>query len=82
MEASCFPLPESLAPLPPSAKLVFVTLDTYGPQRSGELVERTALPRRTVHDGLDQLKDINAVEPRPCLEDRRATEYLATLDSA
>lgn len=72
--------PERLWDLPPSAKLVYKTLDYEGELTRQELAEDTFLPPRTVDSALDQLRDVALVERDVDMQDARRYQYYLTDD--
>lgn len=67
--------------LPPSAKLVFKTLEYEGELTQGGLAEETRLSRRTVRYALTSLEDADVVTSRLCLQDARKSVYSLTSTS-
>ncbi|WP_135806196.1 MarR family transcriptional regulator [Halorussus marinus] len=61
--------------LPPSAKLVYFILQENAPLTQAELIERTALPGRTVRDALERLDDVGVLDERPYVDDARKNLY-------
>lgn len=61
--------------LPPSAKLVFKTLEYEGELTQSQLAERSLLPQRTVRHALKKLDEIDAVEESVYLMDARKSMY-------
>jgi len=70
--------PERLRDLPPSAKLVYKTLDYEGELTRQELAENTFLPPRTVDSALDQLRDTDLVKRDVDMQDARRYRYHLT----
>lgn len=62
--------------LPPSAKLVYKTLEYEGPLTQKGLVERSRLPTRTVRDAVHTLEDHGYVEERLYKSDARQRLYI------
>jgi DNA-binding MarR family transcriptional regulator len=61
--------------LPPSAKLVYKTLEYEGPLTQSELAEESLLPQRTVRHALGKLEDADVVEESVYLMDARKSNY-------
>lgn len=71
-------MPESqseIASLPPSAKLVYKTLQYEGPMTQAQLADASLLPQRTVRHALKKLEDVDAVEESVYLMDARKSNY-------
>ncbi|GAA0283197.1 MarR family transcriptional regulator [Halobacterium noricense] len=66
---------DSLADLPPSAKLVFKVLEYDSPLTQAELRDRTRLSKRTTRHGLSLLKEADLVEERVYIPDARKRIY-------
>ncbi|GGO01720.1 MarR family transcriptional regulator [Haloarcula pellucida] len=64
-----------VAPLRPSAKLVYLVLDAHGPCDLTEIRSRTQLPDTTAREALDDLVDCDLVDERPVLNDVRCRQY-------
>jgi DNA-binding MarR family transcriptional regulator len=64
-----------LRELPPSAKLIAVTLAHEGELTQSQLAEATLLPARTVRSGLSQLEEAGLVTSRPSVMDARRQLY-------
>lgn len=62
--------------LPPSAKLVYKTLEYEGPLTQKGLVERSRLPTRTVRDAVRTLEDHGYIEERLYEGDARQRLYV------
>ncbi|QIO25117.1 winged helix-turn-helix transcriptional regulator [Haloarcula sp. JP-L23] len=60
---------------PPSAKLVYKTLEYEGELTQGQLSEETLLPTRTVRYALKELMDRNVVEEQMYFADARKRLY-------
>lgn len=68
--------PESaVASLPPSAKLVYKTLEYEGPMTQSQLAEESLLPQRTVRHALGKLENADVVEESIYLMDARKSSY-------
>lgn len=67
--------PETVRELPPSAKLVYKTLQYEGGLTQSELATETMLPPRTVRDALSRLEDAGVVEERIFIPDARKSTY-------
>jgi DNA-binding MarR family transcriptional regulator len=65
----------AVASLPPSAKLVFKTLQYEGPMTQAQLADASLLPQRTVRHALKKLDAANAVEESVYLMDARKSNY-------
>ncbi len=68
--------------LPPSAKLVFTVLAWNGRLTQKALIERTALPSRTVRYALGRLRDEHLIIERLSPRDARQSLYAAVLPGA
>jgi len=68
--------PESaVSPLPPSAKLVYKTLQYEGPMTQSQLADASLLPQRTVRHALKKLLEVDVVEESVYLMDARKSSY-------
>ncbi|PSP81675.1 ArsR family transcriptional regulator [Halobacteriales archaeon QS_4_69_225] len=67
----------AVADLPPSAKLVYKTLEYEGSLTQSQLAEESLLPQRTVRHALGKLQDAGAVEESAYLMDARKSMYTA-----
>lgn len=65
-----------LGDFPPSAKLVYMTLQYEGPLTQKELVEHTELASRTVRNALSTLKEAGFVREELYHEDLRQRHYV------
>ena len=73
----------TLEDLPPSAKLVYNTLEYEGPLTQGDLATESLLPSRTVRYALTTLADDDLIEERLHIQDARKRLYsLATNEPA
>ena len=61
--------------LPPSAKLVYKTLEYEGPMTQSQLAEESLLPQRTVRHALGKLEDADVVEESVYLMGARKSSY-------
>jgi DNA-binding MarR family transcriptional regulator len=61
--------------MPPSAKLVYKTLQYEGPLTQSQLAEASLLPQRTVRHALTKLEAAGAVEESVYLMDARKSNY-------
>lgn len=75
------PAPKQLTKLPPSAKLVYKTLEWEGPLTQKAITEHTRLPARTVRAALTRLDEHDLVQRDMYLPDTRQNEYRLTLDT-
>lgn len=66
---------ELLAPLPPSAKLVYYVLDEEGRFDQTGLAEETRLSTRTVRFAVEKLTEVGLVEEGLCPRDARRSVY-------
>jgi DNA-binding MarR family transcriptional regulator len=66
---------EAVGELPPSAKLVYKTLEYEGGLTQSQLATETMLPPRTVRDALSRLADAGVVEERIFIPDARKSTY-------
>lgn len=66
---------QQIGPLPPSAKLVYKVLENDGQLTQKDLVERTALPSRTVRYAIGRLKEKNLLVERFYFIDARQSLY-------
>jgi len=72
-----------LEDLPPSAKLIYKTLEYEGPLTQGDLATESLLPSRTVRYALTTLADDGLVDERLHIQDARKRLYsLAEDDTA
>jgi|GEM_PF-316479 len=72
---------ELLAPLPPSAKLVYYVLDEEGRFDQTGLAEETRLSTRTVRFAVEKLAEIGLVEEGLCPQDARRSVYTPVPES-
>ena len=70
----------ALEELPPSAKLVYKTLEYEGPLTQGELASESLLPSRTVRYALTTLTDDGLVDERLHIQDARKRLYSLAAD--
>lgn len=73
---------ETLADLPPSAKLVFKVLEYNGGLTQKGIVEKSRLSQRTVRDALERLQEIEAIEKSIYVPDARQNLYRLSVDEA
>jgi len=66
---------ELLAPLPPSAKLVYYVLEKEGRFDQTGLAEETRLSTRTVRFAIEKLTEVGLVEEGLCPQDARRSVY-------
>lgn len=66
---------DSLEGLPPSAKVVYETLDLNGSLNQVALSEESRLAPRTIRDAVRRLEDRNLITSRTCLTDARMRVY-------
>ena len=66
-----------VAKLPPSAKLVYKTLEYEGSLTQSQLAEESLLPQRTVRHALGKLQNAGVVEESAYLMDARKSMYTA-----
>jgi DNA-binding MarR family transcriptional regulator len=66
---------QQIGPLPPSAKLVYKVLENDGQLTQKDLVERTALPSRTVRYAIGRLKEKNLLVEHFYFIDARQSLY-------
>ena len=71
-----------LESLPPSAKLVYKTLEYEGPLTQGQLADESLLPPRTVRYALTSLQDADAVEEELYIQDARKRLYSLSSDQS
>jgi len=71
-----------LESLPPSAKLVYKTLEYEGPLTQGQLADRSLLPARTVRYALSTLEDEAVVTEKLYIQDARKRLYSLATDEA
>ena len=64
-----------VAELPPSAKLVYKTLEYEGSLTQSQLAEESLLPQRTVRHALGKLQNAGVVEESAYLMDARKSMY-------
>ncbi|TQQ79908.1 transcriptional regulator [Halonotius terrestris] len=65
----------TLQEMPPSAKLVYKTLEYEGPLTQGDLATESLLPSRTVRYALTTLTDEGLIEERLHIQDARKRLY-------
>jgi transcription initiation factor IIE alpha subunit len=61
--------------LPPSARLVYKTLESGGLLTRKDIIEKTCLPPRTVQYALTRLRDMNVLIERFYFKDARQSLY-------
>lgn len=66
---------EKLEKLPPSAKLVFKTLEANGQMTQKDIIRETILPSRTVRYALNRLKEEKILMERFYFIDSRQSLY-------
>ena len=71
-----------VAELPPSAKLVYKTLEYEGSLTQSQLAEESLLPQRTVRHALGKLQNAGVVEESAYLMDARKSMYTAVSPDA
>lgn len=74
-------LQSTLSELPPSAKLVYKTLEYEGPLTQGQLADQSLLPARTVRYALSTLEDADVVDEALYIQDARKRRYSLSVDS-
>ncbi|QZA89351.1 winged helix-turn-helix domain-containing protein [Salinarchaeum sp. IM2453] len=72
---------DSLADLPPSAKLVYKVLEYDGPMTQKQIVEESMLSARTVRYALERLEEIGIVSEDVYFADARQNLYRITEES-
>jgi len=75
-------LRSTLQELPPSAKLVYKTLEYEGPLTQGQLAEQSLLPARTVRYALSTLEDEGVVTEELYIQDARKRLYSLSADQS
>jgi DNA-binding MarR family transcriptional regulator len=65
----------AVASLPPSAKLVYKTLQYEGAMTQAQLADASLLPQRTVRHALKKLESADIVEESVYLMDARKSNY-------
>lgn len=73
-------LRSQLESLPPSAKLVYKTLQYEGPLTQGQLAAESLLPARTVRHALSTLEDEGVVDEELYIQDARKRLYSLSSD--
>jgi predicted transcriptional regulator len=73
---------ESIADLPPSAKLVFKVLEYDGPLTQKGIVEESMLSARTVRYALERLDEVGVVDEDVYFADARQNLYEITEEVA
>jgi predicted transcriptional regulator len=73
---------ESIADLPPSAKLVYKVLEYNGPLTQKGIVEESMLSARTVRYALERLDEVGVVDEDVYFADARQNLYEITEDLA
>jgi len=71
---------ETIADLPPSAKLVYKVLEYNGPLTQKGIVEESMLSARTVRYALERLEEVGAVDEDVYFADARQNLYEITDD--
>ncbi|SEO03474.1 transcriptional regulator, ArsR family [Halorientalis persicus] len=66
---------ETIADLPPSAKLVYKVLEYNGPLTQKGIVEESMLSARTVRYALERLEEVSAVDEDVYFADARQNLY-------
>lgn len=69
------PSMETLAELPPSAKLVYKVLEIDAPLLQSDIRDRTRLSKRTTRHAISLLKDDGLVEEQIYIPDARKRTY-------
>lgn len=75
MTVSLRQAPCELDELPPSCKLVYVTIREHDGCTQQDLADHTRLPTRTVRYALTRLDDHGLISSRPSVQDSRQTRY-------
>lgn len=75
-------LDDTIADLPPSAKLVVKVLEYNGGLTQKRIVERSRLSQRTVRDALSRLEDAGIVEKEIYIPDARQNLYRLSVGDA
>ena len=65
----------SVASLPPSAKLVYKTLQYEGPLTQSQIADSSLLPQRTVRHALKKLAEADVVSESVYIMDARKSNY-------
>lgn len=65
----------TVSSLPPSAKLVYKTLQYEGPLTQSQLADSSLLPQRTVRHALKKLEEADVVKESVYLMDARKSNY-------
>jgi predicted transcriptional regulator len=73
---------ESIADLPPSAKLVYKVLEYNGPLTQKGIVEESMLSARTVRYALERLDEVGVVDEDVYFADARQNLYELSEDLA
>ncbi|MFB6189480.1 MAG: ArsR family transcriptional regulator [Halapricum sp.] len=73
---------ETIADLPPSAKLVFKVLEYKGPLTQKGIVEESMLSARTVRYALERLEEVGVVEEDVYFADARQNLYELNTEDA
>ena len=73
---------ESIADLPPSAKLVYKVLEYNGPLTQKGIVEESMLSARTVRYALERLDEVGVVDEDVYFADARQNLYEITEEVA
>lgn len=68
-------LESAVSSLPPSAKLVFKTLQYEGPMTQSQLADASLLPQRTVRHAVKKLLAVDVIEESVYLMDARKSSY-------
>ena len=75
-------LRSTLEELPPSAKLVYKTLEYEGPLTQGQLADQSLLPARTVRYALSTLEEEGVVTEELYIQDARKRLYSIAAENA
>lgn len=75
------PTRQQLADLPPSAKLVYKTLEYEGALTQGELATESLLPPRTVRYALTTLTEADLIQEQLHIQDARKRLYSLATES-
>lgn len=74
-------IPDEIADLPPSAKLVHYTLQAGDPLTLQTIRNRTKLPDQTARDAIDQLQNRGLVRSTPNVLDARQELFWLEMDN-
>jgi DNA-binding transcriptional regulator GbsR (MarR family) len=76
-------VPDAIADLPPTSKLLYVLIAAADePLTTNDMVDRSGMPRSTVHTALDRLRDTPVLVRHNSVRTPKGYEYTAAGDDA